>query len=128
MSGGGGKGGSQTTKMEIPKWIEEPATRNLARAEAAQKIGYMLYSGPQIAAFNPMQQAAMQANIGAGEAFGLLSPGSLQPLQGMPAPQTYAGGMQGYSSMPLYDQAVAELQSRSPNQVAAYNQLFVPRG
>lgn len=128
MSGGGGKGGSQTTKMEIPKWIEEPATRNLARAEAAQKIGYMPYSGPQIAAFNPMQQAAMQANIGAGEAFGLLAPGSLQPLQGMPAPQTYAGGMQGYSSMPLYDQAVAELQSRSPNQVAAYNQLFVPRG
>lgn len=128
MSGGGGKGGSQTTKMEIPKWIEEPATRNLARAEAAQKIGYMPYSGPQIAAFNPMQQAAMQANIGAGEAFGLLTPGSLQPLQGMPAPQTYAGGMQGYSSMPLYDQAVAELQSRSPNQVAAYNQLFVPRG
>lgn len=128
MSGGGGKGGSQTTKMEIPKWIEEPATRNLARAEAAQKIGYMPYSGPQIAAFNPTQQAAMQANIGAAEAFGLLSPGSLQPLQGMPAPQTYAGGVQGYSSMPLYDQAVAELQSRSPNQVAAYNQLFVPRG
>ena len=128
MSGGGGKGGSQTTKLEIPKWIEEPATRNLARAEAAPKIGYMPYSGPQIAAFNPMQQAAMQANIGAGEAFGLLTPGSLQPLQGMPAPQTYAGGMQGYSSMPLYDQAVAELQSRSPNQVAAYNQLFVPRG
>lgn len=126
--GGGGKGGSQTTKMEIPKWIEEPATRNLARAEAVQQLGYMPYSGPQIAAFNPTQQAAMQANIGAGEAFGLLSPGSLQPLQGMPAPQTYAGGMQGYSSMPLYDQALAELQSRSPNQVAAYNQLFVPRG
>ena len=124
----GGKGGSQTTKMEIPKWIEEPATRNLARAEAAQKIGYMPYSGPQIAAFNPTQQAAMQSNIGAAEAFGLLTPGSLQPLQGMPAPQTFAGGMQGYSSMPLYDQAVAELQSRSPNQVAAYNQLFVPRG
>jgi len=128
MSSGGGKGGSRTTETKIPDWIAQPATRNLARAEAAQKIGYMPYSGPDVAAFNPMQQAAMQANIGAGEAFGLLSPGSLQPLQGMPAPQTYAGGMQGYSSMPLYDQAVAELQSRSPNQVAAYNQLFVPRG
>ena len=42
----------------------------------------------------------------------------------MPAPQTYAGGMQGYSSMPLYDQAVAELQARNPGQMAAYNELF----
>jgi len=124
MSGGGGKGGSQTTKMEIPDWIAQPASRNLARAEAVQQLGYMPYSGPQIAAFNPTQQAAMQSNIGAAEAFGLLSPGSLQPLQGMPAPQTYAGGMQGYSSMPLYDQAVAELQARNPGQMAAYNELF----
>ena len=124
MGGGGGKGGSQTQKVEIPKWIEEPATRNLARAEAAQKIGYQPYYGPDVAAFNPTQLAAMQSNIGAAEAFGLLQPG-MTAAQGMPAPQTFAGGQMGYSSAPLYEQAVAEMEARNPAQAAAYNRLFV---
>jgi hypothetical protein len=124
MGGGGGKGGGQTQKVEIPKWIEEPATRNLARAEAAQQIGYQPYYGPDVAAFNPTQLAAMQSNIGAAEAFGLLQPG-MTAAQGMPAPQTFAGGQMGYSSAPLYEQAVAEMQARDPAQAAAYNRLFV---
>jgi len=124
MGGGGGKGGSQTQKVEIPKWIEEPATRNLARAEAAQQIGYQPYYGPDVAAFNPTQLAAMQSNIGAAEAFGLLQPG-MTAAQGMPAPQTFAGGQMGYSSAPLYEQAVAEMEARNPAQAAAYNRLFV---
>jgi hypothetical protein len=124
MGGGGGKGGGQTQKVEIPKWIEEPATRNLARAEAAQQIGYQPYYGPDVAAFNPTQLAAMQSNIGAAEAFGLLQPG-MTAAQGMPAPQTFAGGQMGYSSAPLFEQAVAEMQARDPAQAAAYNRLFV---
>ena len=125
MGGGGGKGGSQQTKTEIPKWIEAPATRNLARAEAAQQIGYQPYYGPDVAAFNPTQLAAMQSNIGAAEAFGLLQPGQMTAAQGMPAPQTFAGGQMGYSSAPLYEQAVAEAAARNPAQAAAYNRLFV---
>jgi len=125
MGGGGGKGGGQTQKVEIPKWIEEPATRNLARAEAAQKIGYQPYYGPDVAAFNPTQLAAMQSNIGAAEAFGLLQPGQVTAAQGMPAPQTFAGGQMGYSSAPLFEQAVAEMQARDPAQAAAYSDLFV---
>jgi len=119
----GGKGGSQTQAVEIPKWIEKPATRNLARAEAAQQIGYMPYFGPDLAAFNPTQTAAMQADIGAAQAFGL-APEGMTALQGMPAPTEFAGGMMGYSSAPLYEQALAELQSRRPGQVAAYDRLF----
>lgn len=120
----GGKGGSQTQAVEIPKWIEGPATRNLARAEAAQQIGYMPYYGPDLAAFNPTQLAAMQADIGAAQAFGL-APEGMTALQGMPAPTEFAGGMMGYSSAPLYEQALAELEARRPGQVAAYNELFV---
>jgi len=30
----------------------------------------------------------------------------------------------GYSSAPLYEQALAELQSRQPTQMAAYNKMF----
>ena len=99
---GGGKGGSSSSVQEIPKWMEEPAIRNIARAEDIQRMGYMPWYGPDVAAFNPTQQAAAQANIGAAEAFGLVQPNTLTAYQGMPEPTTYAGGVQGYSSAPIF--------------------------
>lgn len=126
--GGGGKGGSQSssTTVTIPPWLKEPAERNIKRAETAQKIGYMPYYGPDIAAFNPTQKASFAANIGAAEAFGLLPQGSLAVMEGMaPEPQTFEGGIQAYSSGDLFDQALAELEQRRPGQVAQYNKLFV---
>lgn len=124
MSGGGGKGGSQTQKTEIPKWIEEPSIRNLERAETAQKIGYMPWRGPDVAAFNPTQQMAMQQNMDAASAFGLAPQGS-NAMAGVPQAQTFANGMQGYSSMPLYEQALAETKAKQGADVNQYNKLFV---
>lgn len=123
MGGSGGKGGSQTQQVEIPKWIEDPATRNLARAEEAQKIPYMPYYGAEVAAFNPTQQAAMQGSYDTAAAFGLAPQGG-DVMAGMPQAQNF-GGFMGYSSAPLYEQALAELQSRNPEAVAQYNKLFV---
>ncbi len=123
---GGGKGGSRQTSTSIPEFVKAPATRNMARAEEAQKIGYMPYYGPDVAAFNPSQQAAFNTNIGAAEAFGMVPQGSLTAMQGMtPEPQTFAGGVQGYSSGDLFDQALNELKARRPGQVAQYDKLFV---
>jgi hypothetical protein len=121
----GGKGGSQTQQVQIPKWVADPASRNLARAEAAAKIGYMPYYGPDVAAFTPTQQAAMQSNIGAAEAFGLISPGAITPTSGMPQAQQFAGGVTGYSSGGLYDQALAEAARRDPAAFRQYGKLFV---
>lgn len=123
---GGGKGGKQTTTQSMPPFLEPYAKSNLDRAQQAQQIGYMPFYGPDIAAFNPTQQAAFASNIGAAEAFGMVPQGSLTAMQGMaPTPTTYSGGMQAYSSGDLFDQAVAELERRRPGQVAAYNRLFV---
>jgi len=123
---GGGKGGKQTTSSSIPDWVQAPAERNIARAETAQKVGYMPFYGPDVAAFNPTQQAAFNSNISAAEAFGMVPQGSLTAMQGMaPEPQTFAGGLQAYSSGPLFDQALAELEARRPGQVAQYNKMFV---
>ena len=122
----GGKGGSRETTTTLPAWVQAPAERNIARAEMAQKIGYMPFYGPDVAAFNPTQQAAFNTNIGAAEAFGMIPQGSLTAMQGMaPTPQTFAGGLQGYSSGPLFDQALAELEARRPGQMAQYNKMFV---
>ena len=123
----GGKGGSQTQKTEIPSWIQQPAERNLARAEDLQKIGYMPYYGADVVGFNPMQQQAMQGTVNQAQAFGL-APQGMNAMAGMPQTQQFdiGGGqtVQGYSSAPLYEQAVAELQTRQPEFAQRYNALY----
>lgn len=120
---GGGKGGKQTTEIKIPEWLEGAARTNMARADEIAKIGYTPYYGPDVAAFTPMQQAAFQNTGQAAQAFGMAAP--QDPMAGMPQAQTYAGGIQGYSSGSLYDQALAELQRRAPAQFAALQAPFI---
>jgi len=119
----GGKGGSKTTEKALPDWLRGPAERNLQRAEAVQQIEYMPYYGPDVAAFTPAQNAAFDANIGAAEAFGLLAPNTLTATSGMPTPTDF-DGFSGYSSQPIYESALAELQAKQPGAVAQYNALF----
>lgn len=119
---GGGKGGSTTTRVEIPQYIEDASRANLARADEIAKLGYVPYYGPEVAAFSPMQNATFQNTADAASAFGMAAP---MDTTGMPAPQVFAGGIQGYSSGSLYDQALAELRARRPGQFNAISGMFV---
>ena len=119
----GGKGGSQTSQVEIPQYLEDASKKMLNRASAVQGVGYMPYMGPDVAALTQPQQQAMQSNIDAASAFGLVDPG-LDAMAGMPQAQDF-NGVQGYSSFDMYDQAVADLAASRPGQVAAYDKLFV---
>ncbi len=119
----GGKGGSQTSQVEIPAYLENASKNSLNRAEDTQNIGYMPYMGPDVAAFTQPQQQAMQANIDAAAAFGLVDPG-LDAMAGMPQAQDFKG-VQGYSSFPMYQMAVNDLKASRPGQVAAYDDLYV---
>ena len=58
----GGKGGSTTSSVSIPEYIEEAAKQNLAKAEGISQIGYVPYYGPSVAAFTPFQQAGFSPN------------------------------------------------------------------
>ena len=118
----GGKGGGQTTTADIPDWAKEPTKRNLQRAEQVQQIGYQPYMGPDLAAFNPTQQAAMQSQLDTANAFGMMGPRTA--LSDMPQPTQYAGGIQGYSAFPLFEQARQELALRDPEMQAQYDDLF----
>ena len=117
-------GGSKTTEVKIPEWLEAAARENLARGQAVANIGYTPYYGPDVAAMTPMQMAAMQGTGSAAGAFGLPG-GGMTGMEGMPTPQTFAGGVQGYSSGGLYDQALAELEARRPGQYNAITGMFV---
>jgi len=125
--GGGGKGGSQSTKVEIPAWAEKAMQENLRKASAMGEIGYMPYYGPDVAAFTPMQEAGMQGAYDAAAAYGLAAPGG-SALAGLPEAQEFAGGVRGYSSGDLFEQARAEFEARNPKQAAAYNRFFTPYG
>lgn len=118
----GGKGGSSTTEVKIPKYIEDAAKSNLARADQISQLGYVPYYGPDVAAFTPMQQAAMQNTASTASAFGMAAPSD--PMAGMPQAQNF-GGVMGYSSAPMYEQALAQLQQNRPGQYAAMTGMFI---
>lgn len=123
----GGKGGSQTSSVEIPAWAETAMQENLQRARQAAQIGYQPYYGPDVAAFTPMQEAGMQSSYDAAAAYGLVPQGG-NAMAGVPQAQEFAGGVRGYSSGDLFEQARAEFEARNPRQAQQYNQLFVPYG
>ena len=120
----GGKGGSTTSSVQIPSWLEDAAKTNLSKAEYAGNIGYTPYYGPDVAAQTQNQLLGNQATYDAAAAFGLVPQGG-NANAGIPTPTTYAGGVSGYSSGDLYDQAVAELASRRPGQAEALNSMFI---
>jgi hypothetical protein len=116
----GGKGGSTTSEVKIPEWLEAAARQNIGRADEIAQIGYVPYYGPDVAAMTPMQMSAGNNINAAADAFGLGSPTSINA--GMPTAMDY-GGMSAYSSAPMYQQSLDELQMRAPGQ---YNALQAP--
>jgi hypothetical protein len=46
-------------------------------------------------------------------------------MAGMPEAQTFAGGVQGYSSAPLYEQSLDKLFANAPAQYNAINSMFI---
>lgn len=120
----GGKGGGQTSQVTIPKYIEDASKKNLARADYFGQIGYVPYYGPDVAALSPMEEQAMRGTGSAMQAFGLADQG-YDPLAGMPQAQTFMGGLRGYSSGDLYDDALATLQERRPAQYDAMTGAFI---
>ena len=124
MSGGGGKGGSNTSAQSIPDWVQGPAQDNLAKAKLAGEIGYMPYYGPEVAGLSPMQQQGMQRTQDAMAAYGMAPQGS-QYQSSLPE-QTTMGGVSGYGSGNLFDAAVAELAMRNPEMAARYASAMSP--
>ena len=122
----GGKGGSTTSEVTVPAYIENAARANLAKADSISQVGYTPYYGADVAAFNPMQQASFQNTADSASAFGMATPTSPTDIMGnMGAPQTYANGVTGYSSAPMFQDAVDTLGYFRPNQKALLDSFFV---
>ncbi len=131
MSSGGGKGGSTASGAELPGWVEDAAKENLAITNEVASLGYNPYMGPTVAGFSPQQMNAFQNVNQAAGAFGMsnvgLSPGMSnadigQALTGMAPPQQSVGGISGYSGVPLYQAALAQMP---PAQRAMIESFFI---
>ena len=116
------KSGSTTTETALPDWLQGPVNRNIQRAEDLQKLPFMPYRGPEVAAFNDNQEAAFQNNNDAARAFGFNAPTSA--VGGMPEATTYANGMKGYDSNSIYDQALLDSKAYDPVAWDKYQSLF----
>tara|TARA_R110000851_G_scaffold125546_3_gene256512 strand:- start:119 stop:682 length:564 start_codon:yes stop_codon:yes gene_type:complete len=122
----GGKGGSSTSEVKIPQYIEDAARRNLAKAEEVSQLGYVPYYGPDVAAFTPNQQAAFQNTADTAGAFGMAAPSSQQDIMGgMGEPTEYANGVSGYSSQPMFQESLDQLQAERPGQFDHINSFFI---
>ena len=121
------KGGSTSTKVEVPQYIEDAARSNLTQADKISKLGFIPEYGPTVAAFTPLQEAAFQGTAQAAGAFGLPGGGMSQQdiMGGMPAPTTYAGGVRGYSSLPIYEQALEAFGQARPGQKRYAESFFI---
>lgn len=112
-------GPKQTTSVDIPDYIEDASKQNIAMAGRIGQIGYTPYYGPDVAAFTPQQNAAFQGANDAAAAFGMPTGGL-----GLPAPQNF-GGVSGYSSGGMFDQAIQALKDRRPGQYAGMAAPFI---
>jgi len=120
------KGGSTSSSVTVPDYIEDAARRNLNKAEGISQIGYTPYYGPDVAAFTPMQQASFQNTANVADAFGMGAPSSsFDIMGGMGEPTQYANGVRGYSSAPIYEQSLNELAARRPAQKAYMDSFFI---
>ena len=116
----GGKGGRSNKEVTMPKFAETALQQGIGMEQDVSQTGYVPYYGPEVAAFSPMQEAAFQGTDMAASAFGMPTTGGQQYL---PEAQTFAGGMKGYSSAPMFEEAVATLAEKRPGQ-AEYLESF----
>ena len=116
----GGKGGSSTTKVEIPKYLEDFSRSNLAESKEVSRIGNVPMYGPQVAAFNDAQIAARQNVNDMAAAFGMEGAGEFQ----MPE-VVERDGIRGYGTIGLYEQALEEMKAARPGQFEAIASRFI---
>ena len=117
-------GKTSSGQTQIPAWVEEAGIENINRARGVQQIGYTPYYGADVAAFTPMQEQAMQATGSAAQAFGL-APTGFDAMAGMPQAQTYAGGIRGSSSAPMFEESLDVFRQVRPGQAQAMESLFI---
>lgn len=119
--GGGGKGSSESKSKPLP-YIEAAVQQALNLGDAYGRLGIPMYTGPEVAAFDPQQVQAMQGYSDAGAAFGMNAARNV--ATDLPQAENYGGGINGISSFPTVEKALATWAEKFPGQ-AEYLKKFM---
>lgn len=109
--GSGDKKTKQTQDFKLPKWYEDAAKQVLDFGKGVASNGYTPYIGPDVAALSPSAEAGIQGTDAMSAAFGMPTSGGTGYL---PAAQTSAGGVKGYSSFPGFEESMNNLKTKFP--------------
>lgn len=111
-----GMGSTQTTQQEheLPKWYQEAAIDQINLGKLMGQLGYVPYIGADVAAFTPQQIQGMQGTNDLASAFGMADRRDI--ASELPAPTDFGGGIRGYSSFPMYEDAINSLFAAYPAQ------------
>lgn len=129
MSGGGGKGGKNTTEQtsravnQVSPFQEALGMKNVLAADAIAGMGPVRSYGGTATAFTPMTEASFQNVADTASAFGLNVPDNV--MAGMPEKVDLGGGVMGYKAAPMVDQMLSELQMNAPGQYAEMTGMYM---
>jgi len=110
----GGSSSTQTTQR--PQYAEDAMRLATQRANQIYEAGRMPFTGIDVVAINPAEQAAIDQAAMAASAFGMPS-AAANPFEGMEMLES--GGLRGYSSYPIYLADMQRLKDQRPDQYAA---------
>lgn len=106
-------GRSSTQTTAVPEYVDRANQMIAGRMQQIMGMGDLPYMGPEVAAVNPYEQALAQNVGGMASALGLAAPADLG-ISSMPT--VSQGGISGYSSYPIREAALQQLQQSRPEQ------------
>ena len=109
-------GSSSTQRTQIPDYMSDAGRTATQRANQIYEAGRMPFTGIDVVAINPAEQAAIDQAAMAASAFGMPS-AAANPFEGMEMLES--GGLRGYSSYPIYIADMQRLKEQRPDQYAA---------
>lgn len=113
--------GKNESKVTVPGYVKDASIEALDLANAVARLGYVPNFGAEVAAFTPMQRAAMGNTNDMARAFGMR--GRENPMAGMPQARNF-GGIRGYSTASVMEDAIERLKRQRPDQYAQIRSIF----
>lgn len=120
----GGKGGSQSSQVQIPGYMEDALRQQLARAQAVQNMPYAPIMGPTMAGFTSGQKAGMESQAALAQRMGII-PQEYDVASGyMPGAIDVGNGLTAYASYPGAKERVLSAFEESPQLARQYGSLM----
>lgn len=120
----GGKGGSQSSQVQIPGYMEDALRQQLARAQAVQNMPYAPIMGPTMAGFTSGQKAGMESQAALAQRMGII-PQEYDVASGyMPGAIDVGNGLTAYASYPGAKERVLSAFEESPELARQYGSLM----